>query len=104
MPLPIAGAAIWAGATMVGRALIGWIVKNAPSFIGNILAALGLYLFVARPLGDTAMNYIISKFSGAPGTVLETLYYLNMDDYVQMVVSAYGVRAAGKVALRKKAA
>lgn len=83
-----------------------YVAANLPAIAGNVLIALGFYFVVAKPVATFGIEYIMSKFNGVPGTVLETLYYLNMDDYVQIVMAAYAARKtmdAGRVALKKRA-
>lgn len=106
MPLPALGVgALWVGAGLVLRRFGVWLVSQAPSIVAWVLSSLGLYFFVSKPLSENLVQFVVSRFGGLPATVAETLYYLNVDNYLTMVLSAYTVRAAmsaGTIALKKK--
>lgn len=81
-----------------------YVLGNLPAIATNLLIGLGFYFVVAKPVASFGIEYVMNKFTGVPGTVLETLYYLNMDDYVQIVFAAYAGRKtmdAGRVMLKK---
>lgn len=109
MPVPVVGilagigeAAFWVGLLSILKKFGVWVIKQLPGWISHILAALGLYFFVAEPLADAGVNWAMQQFSGVSGTVLETLYYLNVDNYLSAIFSAYSVRRVGEISLRKK--
>lgn len=104
--MPVLGL-LWVGLKALLGGLIAWLVTNGGAIIASVMVTLGLYFFVAEPVSDLIGQQMQAAFNGAPGTVLETLYYLNVDDYVSMVASAWTLRRtyeAGKaVSLGKKA-
>lgn len=110
MPIPVVAAlatvgevAFWTGLMMLLKRFGVWVIKQAPGWISHILAALGLYFFVAEPLADYGVSWASQQFNGVTGTVLETLYYLNIDNYISGTFSAYSIRmASGALQLRKK--
>lgn len=109
MPLPLVGilagigeAAFWVGLLALLKKAGVWVIKQAPGWIAYILGTLGLYFFVSEPLADYGLSWVQSKFAGVPGTVLETLYYLDVDNYLSAVFSAMAIRKAGEISLRKK--
>jgi hypothetical protein len=59
---------------------------------------LGLYYFVAEPLTEFGLEWVKGQFDGLSGTVAETVYYLDVDNYISAVFSAYAVRAASGAA------
>lgn len=89
--MPLLGL-VWVGLKAIIGGAIAWLVANAGSIVASILVTLGLYFFVAAPASDLIGDQLQAAFTGAPGTVLETLYYLNVDDYVTMVVSAFTLK------------
>lgn len=94
-----------AGLRQLLVAFFVYVIANLPKIIGNLLAALGFYFVVAKPMASFGMSFILARFNGAPGTVLETLYYLNIDDYVQIVFAAIAARKtmdAGRIALKSR--
>lgn len=109
MPVPvvltlgaIGEAAFWVGLLALLKKFGVWVIKQAPGWIAHIAAAVGLYFFVAEPLADNGLNWATQQFNGLSGTVLETLYYLNVDNYLSATFSAYAVRRVGEISLRKK--
>lgn len=109
MPIPVVAAlatigevAFWVGLMQLLKKFGVWVIKQAPGWIAHIAAALGLYFFVAEPLADSGVNWAMQQFNGVSGTVLETLYYLNIDNYISAIFSAYAVRRVGEISLRKK--
>jgi hypothetical protein len=107
MPFPVLAAlgeaALWVGATTVLKNFGKWVVKQAPGWIAHVAAVFGLYFFVTEPLTEFGLEWARNRFNGVPGTVLETLYYLDVDNYISAVFSAYAMRRAFKaVSLAKK--
>lgn len=101
MPGPLAAvglAALWAGLTLVLKNVWKWVVANAPSFFAHVLGAVGLYFLVAEPATEFGLEWARDQFTGLSGTVAETLYYLDVDNYLSAVFSAYNMRAAGNAA------
>ena len=105
MPAPIVAGAFWAGAMVVGRTLLGWVLRNGGSILANIAATLGIYFIVAKPASSALMSFITNSFSGAPELVVDTLMYLDVDNYLTAVASALAARKtmdAGTLMLAKK--
>lgn len=110
MPIPLLAAigegAAWLGLTAVLKNVWKWAVDKAPGFFAHVLGALGLYYFVAEPITEYGLEWVMQQFSGLPGTVLETVYYLDVDNYLSAVFSAYAIRnttmAAKQAVLAKK--
>lgn len=101
----IAGLSATAFWTSLRTLLVDLLRKTAAAIPGVVaygLAAFGLYIFVAEPMSDTAMNWVAQQFNGATGTVLETIYYLNVDNYISAIISAQTAVAAGKVMLKAR--
>lgn len=104
MPLPLLGAgAIVAALRAMFLGLIAAIIAHLPAIIAKVLAGLGLYFLVAEPIADEVQGYVQGKFTGVPGYALETLFYLNMDDYVTAIISAHVIAASGRLMLRRRA-
>lgn len=97
----------WTGAKALFGGLVTWLIVNGGSIVASILISLGLYFVVAQPVSAVIGNQIQAHFNALHAGVIETAYYLNLDDYITMILSAYAVRAArnaGKVSLAKKTA
>lgn len=104
MPLP---AILGAGALMVAlRTLLTglWaaLIVKAPDIIKKIALGLGIYFFVAKPASSALRSYVINSFSAVSGTALETLYYLNVDDYALAIASAWGIYNGSKLILNRR--
>lgn len=109
MPVPVVAAlatigevAFWVGLMQLLKKFGVWVIKQAPGWIAHIMAAVGLYFFVAEPLADYGVSWASQQFDGVTGTVLETLYYLNVDNYISATFSAYAIRKASEISLRRK--
>lgn len=94
--------ALWAGLLAVLKQAFKWVISKAPGFLAHVAGAVGIYFVVAEPVADMGLNWVQQQFNGVPGTVLETIYYLDVDNYISAIISAYSARAAGEVMLRKK--
>lgn len=92
--MPVILAALLTGLRFLFVRLLGWLIANGGAIVANVLVALGFYFVAAKPISNQFKNYIQTKFAGAPGTVIETLYYLNVDDYITMILSAYAAVSA----------
>lgn len=107
MALPVAVGALGTGALArwLGAVLLGWtgkVVMKMPSFVKYILAGLGLNM-VVNEVSDNFLGMVIEKFNGAPGVVLETLYYLDVDNYITAIFSAHALVISASVMLRRVA-
>lgn len=105
--MPVLMGVLWAGLRSLFFGIIKWLIANSGGIAANILTGLGLYFLVARPVNNQLQSWIMTQFDGAPGTVLETLYYLNVDNYATMIISAWGINKsmkAGQLALAQKSA
>lgn len=110
MPIP-AILGTFVGGAAVGAIIRGLVTRFLPallyglrSFAGSILGhamfSMGLYFFIAEPAGDVLLGEMQERFNFVSGTVSETLYYLNVDDFCAMVLSAFLIRSAWQVQLR----
>lgn len=98
--MPVVLGVLWAGLRALFFGMIGWLVNNGGGIVANIMVGLGLYFLVAKPVNDSLQGFVQNQFNGAPGTVVETLYYLNVDNYATMILSAWGIHKtmqAGRV-------
>jgi len=69
----------------------------------SALAFFGIQWAAQEFAVDPILDLIKSSFSGAPGTILQWLGFLNVDRYVTLVASAYGAAAAtGALKMRMK--
>lgn len=106
MPLPIAvgAGAIALAARGVLLGVVASIISALPQIFAKLLAGLGLYLVVGMPVAAAIQGLVQGQFGGLPGKALETMFYLNMDDYITAIISARAVAGARNVMLRKKPA
>jgi hypothetical protein len=85
-----------------------WIVRTAvrwvPTLAGQVLLAFGVKLVAFGPGMSVIRQQVIERFDLVPATALETLYYLNVDDFVSLILAALLAAQAGKVVLRKTSA
>lgn len=105
--MPIALGVLWAGLRALFFGIIKWLIANSGGIAANLMMGLGLYFLVARPVNTQIQSWVMTQFDGAPGTVLETLYYLNVDNYATMILSAWGIQKslqAGRIALAQRSA
>lgn len=72
----------------------------------SLLAFLGLQWMLQEFAVDPLLDMIKSSFAGAPAVIVGWLGFLNLDRYVTLVLSAYGMAAAGsalKMRMKPKA-
>lgn len=103
MPLPIAAA----GIGLATRAAFVWLVAKAaqwvPTLVGQILLALGIKFVLFDTAVANIHNQVVSRFNLVSGSVMETIYYCNVDDFVGIILSALLAVQTGKLVLRRRA-
>lgn len=108
MPVPaLVVGALWTGARILLQNVWVWVVATLPAVFMHFVVALGFYFVVAQPVTENLVQYAMNQFAGVHGTVLETLYFLNVDNYLSAIFSAYAVRKsaeAGSVLLKARPA
>ncbi len=81
-----------------------FIVGNIVGLIIRALVGLGLYFFVMEPIGDQISAMLEGRIGGAPQIVIAWLGYLQIDVYVQTILSAYTIVWASNFILRMRQA
>ena len=105
MPLPLLGAgAIMVAARAALMGVVAAVIAKLPEIFVKVMAGLGLYFLVAKPAAGALRDVVANAFGAVNGTVLETLYYLNVDDYALAIISAHAISRAGRLILSKRAA
>jgi hypothetical protein len=79
-----------------------FVVANIVGLIIRALVGLGVYFFVMEPLGDQISALMAGRFGGLPPEVAGWVGYLQLDVYVQAILSAYSVVWASNFVLRMR--
>lgn len=104
MPIP-AVLGVGAIALMLRTLLMGVVaavITKLPGIIKHLAVGLGLYFVVAKPAATGVKAMVADAFNGVPGTVLETLFYLNVDDYAVAIASAHAIVMSRQYLLKKR--
>lgn len=103
MPLPIAAV----GIGIAVRAAAVWLVAKAaqwvPTLVGQILLALGIKFVLFDTAIQNITDQVISRFNLVSGSIMETMYYCNVDDFVGIILSALLAVQTGRIMLRRRA-
>ena len=91
--------AVFTGGTMVWAFIVASVAYWVPKMVGQVLIALGVKFIVLDPLIGLILDNVVNQFALVEGSILETVYYLNVDDFLTFVLSAYGARMARQVAM-----
>lgn len=81
-----------------------FLVGNLIGLGVRLLAGIGLYFYVMEPLGGLIMDQLQGRIGGAPQVVIEWVGYLQVDVYVQMILSAYTIVWVSNFVLRMRQA
>lgn len=81
-----------------------FIVGNIVGLAIRIFVGLGLYFFVMEPLGDRISDMLQGRLGGAPAVALAWMGYLQVDIYIQAILSAYTIAWASNYVLRMRQA
>lgn len=79
-----------------------FIIGNIVGFGIRLLAGFGLYFFVMEPIGDQISQMLQGQFGSAPAIALSWIGYLQVDVYVQAILSAYTILWASNFVLRMR--
>jgi len=79
-----------------------FIVANLLGFAIRLMVGLGVYFFVMEPLGNTISGYVEGRFGGLPPAAAGWLGYIQLDVYVQAILSAYTVVWASNFVMRMR--
>lgn len=79
-----------------------FVVANIAGFIFRGLAALGLYFVVMEPVGDMISGMLEGRIGGAPQVVIEWVGFLQLDVYIQLILSAYTIVWASNFVMRMR--
>lgn len=97
---------IWLGTAF--RTFFVWLVAQAarwvPTIAGNVMLGLGIKFLVLDPGLGNLTSQLVSRFNIVSGSVLETIYYLNVDDFCTLILSALAARQIGRVVLARRTA
>jgi hypothetical protein len=93
--------AVFTGGSAVWAMILATAPKWVPYVVTTVLLTIGLKFVAIDPAIDAIANQVRTDFGLLSATALEVLYYLNVDDYVSMILSALGAAATGKIALRR---
>lgn len=83
-------------------ALRWFVMANIVGFVIRIFTGLGVYFFVMEPIGDLISTMVANEFGTLPDDVAAWLGYLQLDVYVQLILSAYSVVWASNFVLRMR--
>lgn len=81
-----------------------FVMANIVGLVIRVFVGLGLYFFVMEPLGDTISDMLANRFGALPPEVAGWVGYLQVDVYVQAILSAYTVVWASNYVLRMRTA
>ncbi|MFO0433558.1 MAG: hypothetical protein ACK50G_03670, partial [bacterium] len=81
-----------------------FVMANIVGLVIRVFVGLGLYFFVMEPLGDTISDMLSNRFGALPPEVAGWVGYLQVDVYVQAILSAYTVVWASNYVLRMRTA
>lgn len=79
-----------------------FVVMNVVGFAVRLFSAFGLYFFVMEPITDQISEMLQGRIAGAPAVVIVWLGYLQVDMYVQVILSAYTIVWASNFVLRMR--
>lgn len=99
MALPVIAAA-FVPFLMAGLRL--FIVANIVGLVLRVFVGLGVYFFVMAPIGDQITGMLMGRLGGAPRVAIEWIGYLQVDVYIQTILSAYTVLWASNFVLRMR--
>lgn len=77
-----------------------FVVANIVGVVIRVFVGLGLYFFVMEPIGDQITGMLEGRLGGAPEIALAWMGYLQVDVYVQTILSAYTIVWASNYILR----
>ena len=105
MAFPIMGAigSLTKGATLgaLFRGLTAWALKWGGPIIVNILAFIGLSLVTQEFAMGPMISALSNSMAGAPAVFVQVFAYVGGDVAMSMILSAYTVRAAGRLVFRR---
>jgi len=79
-----------------------FVLANIVGFVVRIFVGLGVYFLVMEPLGDVISDMLSNRFLGLPPEVAGWVGFMNVDVYVQAILSAYAVVWASNFVLRMR--
>lgn len=84
------------------RGFADWLVKAKTGlFVGKILTALGLGLVADKFIYDPLIQQAQQYWSAVPAAAAVWVHALGMDTAVSLVLSAYGIKNASRIFIRK---
>lgn len=76
--------------------LVSFLLTQAVPIIVYLLAAFGISFTTYTSFNfllEKTHEYITSRFAGMPSNVLDVLYMINVDDYIEITFTAMTTRA-----------
>jgi len=67
------------------------LVANVVGLAVRVLAGLGIYFLVMDPIGDLIGQTLSGRIGAGPQVVLDWVGYLQVDVYLQAILSAYSI-------------
>lgn len=83
------------------RGLVYVVTKWLGSWVASALAYFGVSLVSQHFLVGPLLQELAASFSGTDSLFVQVVGYVNADVAMSMILSAYVVRAVGRVVLRK---
>ncbi len=102
MAHPVLGAILGeAGLAAAFRGLTKWALKWVGPVIVQGLAFLGISLVAINWGTGPIIAELQGAFSGAPAAFIDVIAFVNGDVAMSMILSAYVVRSAGRLVMRR---
>lgn len=77
-----------------------FLVANIVGLIMRVAVAFGISVWLVEPVVDTIMSLMAGKFGILPPVAAAWMGFFNVDRYVGLILSAYGIQSAGNFILR----
>lgn len=77
-----------------------FLIANAVGFLVRILVAFGLNIILIQPAIDTIMALLRGQFGILPEVAAEWVGFFNLDRYIGLILSAYGIQQTGNFIFR----
>lgn len=96
MPLPALAALPWlTGALGALMSFLSRMLMSRAGFIAAaMMATLGIQLAATNIAVEPLVNSISGQFAGLPGSMVQWMAYIGVDDFITTILSAYAAAAA----------